>query len=322
MSRFNPVYIGGGVAAAVAALIITGGSFYTIDAGERGVLLRTGAITGVDEPGLGFKVPFIDSVVKIPVRTFTQVYENMAAYSFDQQAASLRVSVTFAPKEEAVAEIYSQYGGLGGVVERVIDRQVNEQVEIVFGKFTAVKAVQERERLSREVREAITSNIQGPVTIVDVQLENIDFSDVYEQSIEQRMLAEVEVQKVRQNADREKINAEIVVINAEAAAKAKIAQAEADAQATRLRGEAEAAAIKARSAALADNPGIIALTTAERWNGQLPATMVPGQAVPFIDMGGLAAASAPAAPEAPKALPAPQARIEGQPVSPRALPAN
>lgn len=291
MSQKKPFYIGFGAAAIIALIAVIGGSFYTVDAGERAVMLRNGAIVGVNGPGLGFKTPFIDSVVKIPVRTFSQVYENLPAYSYDQQAGELRVSVTFTPKESAVAEIYSNFGGVQGVVERLIDRQVNEQVRIVFGKFTAVRAVQERGRLSAEIRKAVMDNIEGPITILDVQLENIDFSNVYEESIEQRMLAEVEVQRVRQNAERERVSAEIVVINAEAQAKAKLAEAEAEAKAVRLRGEAEADAIRARSAALADNPGIIALTTAESWNGQLPTTMVPGQSVPFIDMTGLAAGS-------------------------------
>lgn len=61
--------------------------------------------------------------------------------------------------------------------------------------------------------------------------------------------------------------------------------AEADAKAVQLRGEAEASAIKAKSAALASNPALISLTQAERWNGQLPTTMVPGGAVPFLNVG-------------------------------------
>ena len=49
-----------------------------------------------------------------------------------------------------------------------------------------------------------------------------------------------------------------------------------------LRGEAEAAALTAKSAALRDNPGYVALTAAEKWDGKLPQTMVPGSAVPFV----------------------------------------
>jgi regulator of protease activity HflC (stomatin/prohibitin superfamily) len=87
------------------------------------------------------------------------------------------------------------------------------------------------------------------------------------------MLAEVEVQKVQQNAEREKVQAEILVI-----------QAKAEADAKKLQGEAEAYAINARGKALRDNPALIELVQAEKWDGKLPTTMVPGQAVPFINV--------------------------------------
>jgi regulator of protease activity HflC (stomatin/prohibitin superfamily) len=131
---------------------------------------------------------------------------------------------------------------------------------------------------------AIQKAVVGPIIVESVQIENIDFSDAYESSIEARMLAEVEVQKVRQNAEREKVQAEIAVIQAQAQADSKLAQAKADAEAITLRGNAEADAIKAKGAALRDNAGLIALTQAEKWNGQLPTTMVPDSTVPFMDM--------------------------------------
>ena len=62
------VAIGGAVVIGLTALTILGGSWYTVDQGERGVMLRNGAITGVSEPGLGFKLPIIDRVVDIDVR--------------------------------------------------------------------------------------------------------------------------------------------------------------------------------------------------------------------------------------------------------------
>jgi Skp family chaperone for outer membrane proteins len=87
------------------------------------------------------------------------------------------------------------------------------------------------------------------------------------------MLAEVEVQKVQQNAEREKVQAEIAVI-----------QAKAQADAVKLQGDAEAHAINARGKALRDNPSLIQLVQAEKWDGKLPTTMVPGQTVPFINV--------------------------------------
>jgi len=256
------------------ALVILGGSFYTIDEGERGVVLRNGKVVGTAEPGLSFKLPIVDSVREITVQAQARVYEKVMVYSRDQQSAELFVSVNYRLPADQVQTIYSEYGGKDGVLTRMLDRQVPEEVKNVFGRFNAVTAIQERERLSKEVQEAIQKATTNPVLIVEsVQVENIDFSDAYEQSIEQRMLAEVEVQKVQQNAQREKVQAEILVI-----------QAKAEADAKKLQGDAEAHAINARGKALRDNPSLVELVQAEKWDGKLPTTMVPGQTVPFINV--------------------------------------
>jgi regulator of protease activity HflC (stomatin/prohibitin superfamily) len=277
--------IGSAVVAGLVALTVLGGSWYQIDQGERGVLLRNGAITGTADAGLGFKMPIIDRVVKITTQTQSKIYTDVATYSRDQQPAILQLSVTYQLPEDRVEEIYAQYGGESGLVNRLIDRQVNEAIRTVFGRFNAVEAVQQRERLAMEFRTAVQAAVMGPVIIVGTQIENIDFSDAYEASIEQRMLAEVEVQRIQQNAEREKVQAEIRVIQANAEAEARVAQATAEAEAITLTGDAEASAIRARGAALRDNPSLIELVQAERWNGILPTTMVPGQTVPFLNVG-------------------------------------
>jgi regulator of protease activity HflC (stomatin/prohibitin superfamily) len=264
----------GAVIVGLVVLVVLGGSFYTIDAGERGVVLRNGKVVGTAEPGLSFKLPIVDSVREITVQTQARVYEKLMVYSRDQQSAELYISVNYRLPADQVQAIYTEYGGKDGVMTRLLDRQVPEEVKNVFGRFNAVTAIQERERLSKEVQEAIQRATTNPVLIVEsVQIENIDFSKAYEDSIEQRMLAEVEVQKVQQNAQREKVQAEILVI-----------QAKAEADAKKLQGDAEAHSINARGRALAQNPALVELIQAEKWNGVLPTTMVPGSAVPFINV--------------------------------------
>ena len=51
-----------------------------------------------------------------------------------------------------------------------------------------------------------------------------------------------------------------------------------------LKGEAEADAIKARATALAQNQNLVELIKAERWNGQLPTTVIPGNVTPFLSI--------------------------------------
>ena len=87
----------GGVGAAIAALIvlmIITGSWYTIDQTQRGGLLRNGALVEVVQPGLHFKLPLIDNVVKIDMQTHTYSWAKVNSYSADQQPADLKISIT------------------------------------------------------------------------------------------------------------------------------------------------------------------------------------------------------------------------------------
>jgi regulator of protease activity HflC (stomatin/prohibitin superfamily) len=272
------------VVAGLVALTVLGGSWYTVGEGYRGVQLRNGAVVGTAEPGLGFKMPVIDTVVDISVQSQARTYENVQAYSKDQQTASLLISVNYRLPADQVEIIYGEYGGAEGVVNRVLDRQVPQAVKNVFGRFNAVTAINERGRLVNEVSTALMESVKGPIIIESVQIENIDFDDGYERAIAARMEAEVEVETTKQNAEKEKITAEITVTKAQASADSKLAEAKAAAEATRLQGEAEATAIKAKAEALKDNAGLIALIQAERWNGALPTTMIPDSTVPFMDV--------------------------------------
>lgn len=286
-------------------LAIVFGSWYTIDQRERGVILRNGKLIGTATPGLGFKIPFIDTVVKISLESQRARFDKVHSYSRDQQPANLAISVNYRATEDKVDDLYSQFGSLRGYADRVLFPKVNSESKIVFGQFNAVTAIQERGRLNAEVMAAVLKAAAGPVVIEAVQIENLDFSAEYEKSIEQRMLAEVEVQRLRQNAEREKVQAEIVVTKATAEANAVRQRAQAEADAIKLRGEAEAAAIRARGAALGDNPNLVNLVQAEKWDGKLPVTMLPGGAVPMLNLDPRSAAPSPLTPRAAAPAPAP-----------------
>jgi len=260
------------------------GSCYSIDSGDRGVKLRNGAVTSVSEPGFHLKIPVIESVKTISVRTATVHYPVLQAYSRDQQPAKLTASVTYHVSDADVVKIYEQYGDVESLVNRVISRQVPTQIENVFGQFNAITAVQDRTSLIQKLTDSIKKSMKDdPVIIDSVQVENIVFSDAYEKSVESRMQAEVEVQTQQQKLQQEEINAKIAVTRAQGAADSQLAQAKAMAEATRIRGQADADAIKAKATALSQNQNLIELTKAERWDGKLPQTMLPNSAVPFID---------------------------------------
>lgn len=264
-------------------LVIIGfGSWFQVDQGERAVLLRNGKLSSVAEPGLGFKTPVLDSVRFISVRDHS-VSLPMEAYSFDQQPASMKVSVTFRVPEGRVADLYSEYGSVQNLYDRVVARRMPDAIKNVFGKFTAQRAIQEREKLGADAAAAVAAAMrEAPVQIVGVQIEEVEFSEAYEKSIEQRMLAQVQIETTRQQKETATINAEIQVVKAKAQADAQREAFQAEADGIRLRGDAEAAAIHARAQALAANTNLVSLIAVEKWNGSLPTTQVPGSALPFI----------------------------------------
>jgi regulator of protease activity HflC (stomatin/prohibitin superfamily) len=284
------------VAAVVFALVgltVVFGSWYTIDQTQRGVLLRNGALVEVILPGLHFKWPLIDAVIKVDMQTHNKIYgrddktgkSTMEAYSADQQPANLRISVTLRVAADKAAEMYSRFGGdYEAAVSRLVQPHVYERAKTTFGQYTAQRAITNRGQLNGDVAKSLTEAIAyDPIFIIEsVQIEDITFSPEYIKSVEARMMAEVEVQRYRQQLEREKVQAEIVITKAKGEADAVVAKAEADAKARVLMGDAEATAIQARGDALSKNPSLVGLVQAERWDGKLPVTMIPGAAVPMI----------------------------------------
>jgi len=283
LARANALFGTAGLIALVI-FVFAFGSFYTVDEGERGVVTRYGKIVKVSQPGLGFRLPLLDSVTKISIQDHVEIYSDMEAYSRDQQPAIMRVSVSYRLLAGQVADVYRVYGDRRGVIDRLVSRKVMEETKTVFGGFNAESAIRERGRLNAEFREAIQSSVEGPILILGVQIEDISFSKAYERSVEERMLAEVAVQREKQNLEREKVQADIVRTQALADADKVRFAAQAEADAIRARGNAEAEAITARAEALKNNAALIELVKAERWNGSLPTTMLPTGTIPFIDV--------------------------------------
>ncbi|MDR2488794.1 MAG: hypothetical protein LBD42_04805 [Desulfovibrio sp.] len=257
-------------------------AWYSVNQGDRALVLRFGEVIETTGPGLHFKAPFIDGIEIISVRT-RKITHKLAVYSKDIQGAEILLSLNYSLNSTAVNDIYTKYGV--DYEARVITPQIMAKAKDVFGQYNAVEIVQSRERLTVKISEELQRQFaETGIRIESVQVENIDFSDEYERSVEERMKAEVEVAKVRQNLEREKLNADMIRTKAQGEADAKIMAARAEAESIKLRGEAEATAIKARSEALAQNQNLIHLIQAEKWDGQLPQTMVPAGALPFLQI--------------------------------------
>ncbi len=108
----------------LAVVVLPFLSYYTVNEGERGILLRYGKIVKVAEPGLGFKIPFMESVEKISTRNQAVVYQGLQAYSRDQQPAQMTVSVSFHIKPSEAGAVYTTYNTIEALKDRLIVRQL------------------------------------------------------------------------------------------------------------------------------------------------------------------------------------------------------
>jgi regulator of protease activity HflC (stomatin/prohibitin superfamily) len=173
-----------------------------------------------------------------------------------------------------VLDVYTRYGvDYPGIL---IETQLPQRLKEVFGTFSAQSMIQDRTKLGLEVEKSLEHALDGRgIHIVSVQVEDVAFSDVYETAVENRMKSIV----LQYQAEAEKQKR---ITNADAAAYEVKAAADAQAHAIEVQGNAQATAIKARADALKTNPDLVMLTAAEKWDGILPTTMVPGETVPFV----------------------------------------
>ena len=273
---------------ALVLLISAIASSFTTQETERTVVLRNGKFVEVAQPGFHLVMPFVTSTKDISVTGESRRWEKLQAYSRDQQPADMAVSVSFNVTPGQVEDLYKKYNTVEAMIARVIDRQIPQALENVFGQYTAISAVQDRTRLVADVNKAVKEAMKNePVTISSIQIEGLSFSPAYDKAVETRMTAQVAVEQSQQEWEKAKITSQIQLTNAKAAADSKYAQLVAEANGIKAKGDAEASAIRAKGEALKQaGDTLVAYTYATTWNGISPTTVVPNSSLTGVSLPG------------------------------------
>lgn len=274
--------------AAVVVLVSAIASSFTTQETERTVVLRNGRFVEVAQPGFHLVMPFVTSTRDITITGESRRWDKLQAYSRDQQPADMAVSVSFNVQPGQVESLYKKYNSIDAMISRVIDRQIPQALENVFGQYTAMSAVQDRTRLVADVNKAVKDAMKDePVTITSVQVENLSFSPAYEKSVEARMTAQIEVEKSQQDLARVQITSQINLTNARADADANFAKLDAEAKGIKAKGDAEASAIRAKGEALKTaGDALVAYTYASRWTGVGATTVLPNSSITGVSLPG------------------------------------
>ncbi len=239
---------------AVVALLIVFGAFTRVDAGEACVVRRFGDVRRTLSPGLHLKVPLAENTVCFSTRSL--VYEvvdesggSNADYvdylvdgvTVDGQPLSITYTVRFRIAPDKVSYVYSNIArNMDQVTERVVKFHSRSEVRQVVNTKTAEQLyLGGLDSVSVEIEEILRPLFEeSGVTLDFFEIKRPNFSDEYEQAIEDKQIA-IEQADRKQN--------EIQVAQQEAERLKTEAQGEADAQVIRAQGDADSLNIRAEA---------------------------------------------------------------------------
>lgn len=228
-------------------LILIPGSFHTVQAGEVAVVKHLGEAKVVRTAGTYFDFWLTETYEYYDAKVQnTEI--TTAAYSKDAQTMDIVMTIQYQIDTSKTIDIANKYGSLDVLGNR-IQSVATEKAKSVLSSYSAMSIIETRSTISPEVETAIKNAIDENyyVNIVAVVLVNIDFSDAFEATVENKMIAEQEKLKAEYEKETAIVNAEKELEVAKLQAQAKIAVAEADAKAQIEIAKAEAASLQLKS---------------------------------------------------------------------------
>ncbi len=254
------------------AATIALGAFTTVDEGHVGVRYQFGRIVEDDiPPGLVFKIPYVQQIVKVDVRE--QTYELITnAYTKDTQTVeNLIIKLNYSYDESALSDIIRNVG-IQNVESKLIIPQLQSVVKNEIGQYRAEELIQNRAKVQSTIEEKMSESLsQGGILVNNLAIEDIDFEDGFEEAVRAKVVAEQEALKM-QNKTKEK----------EEMARQTVIEAEAEAESQKIQADAQAYAIRTVQQELQNSPEYIELEKVKKWDGKLPQAM--GDSInPFIN---------------------------------------
>jgi membrane protease subunit HflC len=239
-----------GSALAVIAVIVFGllyGSAFTVGERELAIKFRFSEIVNSEyQPGLHFKLPYVNSVEFYPKRLLT--INNPQEQFLTEEKKNLYVDFFVKWRITDVATYYRATGGDANTAASRLLEIVKDGIRAEFAKRTVPEVVsaERREIMDDMLTRARSNAVQLGIEVVDVRVKRIEFSEDVSESVFRRMreersriAAELRAEGA-ENAERIKAEADRArtVLLAEAYRDAEIIRGEADATSTEIYAEA------------------------------------------------------------------------------------
>ncbi len=231
----------------VLALIVAlvSASVFTVDEREYGIKLRFGEILRTDfEPGLHFKIPFVNNVVKYDDRILTR--NNPTEEFLTQEKKNLKVDFYVKWRITDPGQYYQAVGGDELIATGRLIEIIKDGIRAEFAKRTVQQVVtaDRREIMDDMMVKAGATARELGIEVVDVRVKRLDLPDEVSDSVFNRMRQE-----------RARIAAQL---RAEGAETAERIRSEADRDRTIILAEAYKASEEIRGSGDADAANVYA----------------------------------------------------------------
>jgi len=234
----------------VVAIALVFSSVFIVDEREKVLVLQFGQIKAVKEdPGLGFKIPLIQEVVRYDDRILSLDTPPTEVTPSDDRRL---VVDAFARYRIADVEQFRQAVGVGGLrtAEDRLEGILNAQIRAVLGSegvtSNTILSADRAELMDRITQQARTRSLPLGLDVVDVRLkqtnlpaQNLDATfdrmraEREREATDERARGEEAAQRIRAQADRT-----VVELVSESTREAEIVRGEADAERNRVFAEA------------------------------------------------------------------------------------
>jgi prohibitin 2 len=223
--------------------------YIVVDPGEKAVIFNkaTGSLRVTPNEGFYFLIPLIEqpTVYDMRARTYTMSIatlegevkgdDSLQALTADGQTVLLDISVRYHPDPENLDKLHRRLGV--DYVNKVLRPQVRSTVRMIVSEYPVLDVYSGKRML---IQSAIESQLRDSfkknyIICEEVLLRNVQFSNEFQQAIENKQIAQQEAQRMKYVLERQELEKT-----------RKIIEATGEAESLRLKGKA-----------LADNPLLI-----------------------------------------------------------------
>ena len=200
---------------------------FVVDGGERVVIFNR--LRGLQEKvygeGMHFKIPIIMDPRYFEIRSRPRLISSTTGTK-DLQQVDLTLRILFRPEEKQLPTILNNIGP--DYDDKVLPSIGNEVLKAIVAQYNASELITMREHVSAGIREQLQNRgKEFGLILDDVSITHLQFAREFQQSIEQKQVAQQEAER-----------AKYLVLKREEETKAVVIRAEADAEAAKLVSDA------------------------------------------------------------------------------------